>query len=156
MHTFDLILIMCGATGVFMVVGSILLLYQGAIKLSERSTNRALEADFMNQLRINIRNPALGLFAIGFAFFGLALYFAKPEGGGPLVVSGQIKIADIDGVLVRLKSEEWPIMVSSAGEIFTTIQPLEKLSVVIDAPGYRPRSGFIRSSRMRRRMGALR
>jgi hypothetical protein len=39
---------------------------------------------------------------------------------------------------VRLKSEEWPITVSSEGEIFTTIEPLEKLSVVIEAPGYRP------------------
>jgi hypothetical protein len=136
--TFDLILIMCGATGAVMVIGSILLLYQGVIKLSERNSGRALEAEFKNQLKINIRNPALGLFAIGFAFFGLALYFAKPE-GGPLVVSGNIKIADIDGLVVRLKSEEWPITISSGGEISTTIQPLEKLSVVIEAPpGYRP------------------
>lgn len=136
-NTFDLILIMCALTGVVMVVGSILLLYQGVIKLSERSTGRALEAEFKNQLRINIRNPALALFAIGFAFFGLALYFGKVD-NGPLTVSGQIKIADIDGVIVRLKSEEWPITVSSGGEIFTTFQPLERLSVLIDAPGYRP------------------
>jgi hypothetical protein len=134
---FELIVIMCGVAGIVMVVGSILLLYQGAIKLHEKGSAHAIEAEFKNQLKVNVRNPALGLFAIGFAFFGLALYFAKPE-RGPMVVSGQIKIADVGGILVRLKSEEWPISVSSEGEIFTTIEPLEKLSVVIEAPGYRP------------------
>jgi hypothetical protein len=134
---FEVIVLMCGATGVVMVVGSILLLYLGAIKLSEKGTGHALEAEFKNQVRVNVRNPALGLFAIGLAFFGLALYFAKPE-RGPMIVSGQIKVADVGGILVRLKSEEWPITVSSEGEIFTTIEPLEKLSLVIEAPGYRP------------------
>src|SRR5229473_8184122 len=137
LNPFDLILMMCGATGLVMVVGSILMLYQGVIKLSSRASNHALEAEFRNQLKLYIRNPALALFVIGFAFFGLALYFAKPV-DGPLVVSGQIKIDEIEGVIVRLKSEEWPITVSSGGEIFTTIQPLEKLSIIIEAPGYRP------------------
>ncbi len=140
-HPFELILVLCAATGAVMVVGSIVLLYQGVIKLGGKDSGRALEADFRNQLKINIRNPALGLFTIGLAFFGLALYYAKPA-EGPLVVSGRIKIADIDGVIVRLKSEEWPITLSSAGDIYTTVQPLEKLSVVIDAPGYRPQKWF--------------
>jgi len=142
MDTFDLILIMCGSTGEVMVIGSILLLYQGVIKLSEKTAGTALEAEFKNQLKINVRNPALGLFAIGFSFFALALYFAKPEGGGPLVVRGHIKIANVDGLLVKLRSEEWPITVSSEGEIFTTIQPLEKLAFVIEAPNYRPPRWF--------------
>src|ERR1700682_2967717 len=67
----------------------------------------------------------------------ISLYFAKPV-DGRVFVSGQIKIDEIEGVIVRLKSEEWPITVSSGGEIFTTIQPLEKLSIIIEAPGYRP------------------
>jgi hypothetical protein len=137
-NPFDMILIMCGATGVIMVVGSILLLYQGVIKLGEKAAESALEAQFKDQIRVNIRNPALGLFAIGFSFFVLALYFARPQEGSPVVLSGHIKIADVGGIIVRLKSDEWPITVSSEGEIFTTVQPLEKLEVVIDAPGYRP------------------
>jgi hypothetical protein len=80
LNTFNLILIMCGATGAVMVFGSILLLYLGAIKLSKQDAGHALEAEFKNQLKVNIRNPALGLFIIGFVFFGLALFFAKPEG----------------------------------------------------------------------------
>jgi hypothetical protein len=137
-NPFDTILIMCGATGAIMVLGSILLLYQGVIKLSERASGSALEAQFKDQVRINIRNPALGLFGIGFSFFLLALYFAKPQEGRPVVLTGHIQIADAGGILVRLKSDEWPITVSSEGEIFTTVQPLEKLALVIEAPGYRP------------------
>jgi hypothetical protein len=55
-----------------------------------------------------------------------------------VVLSGQIRIPDVEGVLVRLQSDEWPITVSSEGEIFTTVQPIEKLAVVVEAPGYRP------------------
>jgi hypothetical protein len=136
--TFDLVLILCSVTGLVMVVGSIFLLYQGAIKLNEKNAGTALEAEFKNQLKVNVRNPALGLFAIGFSFFLLALYFAKPREGGPLVISGHIRVADVGGILVKLKSEEWPMQVSSEGTIYATIQPLEKLAIRIDAPGYRP------------------
>src|SRR5260370_41263064 len=95
--TFDVVLILCGFTGLVMVVGSIALLYQGVIKLSERSTGTAIEAEFKNQLKVNVRNPALGLFAIGFAFFLLALYFARPREWEPLVISGHIKAAEVGG-----------------------------------------------------------
>jgi hypothetical protein len=97
-NSFDSLLMMCGVAGVVMVVGSILLLYRGVIKLGEKSAGTALEAEFKDQLKINIRNPALGLFAIGFFFFVLALYFAKHEEGGPLVVTAHIKIGDVSGI----------------------------------------------------------
>ena len=147
--TFDTVVIMCGATGVVMVVGSILLLYQGVIKLSERAADGALEAQFKDQIRINIRNPALGLFAIGFFFFALALYFANGQEerakaglGGPVVLSGHIRVGGVqsiaDGIEVKLVSDESPMKVSTQGEISMTVQPLEKLVVEIRAPGYRP------------------
>jgi len=70
-----------------------LLAISGVIKLSETSVGAAVEAEFQSQLKVNIRNPALGLFTIGFSFFVLALYFAKLGEGGPLVVAGHLKIA---------------------------------------------------------------
>jgi hypothetical protein len=135
---FGIILIMCAATGVAMVLGSMFLLYCGVIKLSEKAGVSALEAQFKNEIRVNIRNPALGLFAIGFFFFCLALYFAKAQEGTPVVVSGHIKIADVSGLTVSLEADQSPIAVSSEGEIFTTIQPLEKLKIEIKADGYKP------------------
>jgi hypothetical protein len=129
---FDVILILCAWTGAVMVFGSIFLLYRGIIKLSEKSSARGFEADFKNQLKINVRNPALGLFV----FFGLALYFAKPE-QSRLVLTGHMKVPDVEGIFVKLRTEE-PITLSSEGDIFTTIQPVEKLWVEISAPRYRP------------------
>ena len=142
LNVFDFVVIMCGFTGMFMVIGSIYLLYRGVIKLGEKAAGSAIEAEFKNQLKVNVRNPALGLFAIGFSFFVLALYFAHPKEDSLLVISGHIKVANADSILVKLKSEEWPILVSSEGEIFATVQPLEKLAVAIEAPGYTPRIWF--------------
>ena len=75
---------------------------------------------------------------VGFFFFALALYFARTAEVHPLVVTGHIKIADTGGLLVRLKSEDWPMPVSSDGEIYATVQPMERLAVQIEAPGYKP------------------
>jgi hypothetical protein len=140
LNAFDVILIMCAAMGVAMVLGSMFLLYRGVIKLSEKAGVSTLEAQFKNEIRVNIRNPALGLFAIGFFFFCLALYFAKAQEGAPVIVSGHINIADVSGLKVSLKADQWSIPVSSGGEIFATIQPLEKLEIEITAEGYKPRT----------------
>jgi hypothetical protein len=52
-----------------------------------------------------------------------------------------INIADLDGIVARLKFVESPVNVTSDGEIFTTLQPVERLSAAIEAPpGYRPNS----------------
>jgi hypothetical protein len=133
---------MCGATGLIMVTGSILLLYRGVIKLSEKSVDSALEAKFRDQIRVNIRNPALGLFAIGFLFFALALYFGKAQERS-VVLRGHITTsgapdAAVEGIIVKLRSIEWPIPVPSNGQIEVTVEPLEKLVVEICAPGYTP------------------
>jgi hypothetical protein len=136
---FDLILVTCAAAGLFMVIGSIALLYKGAIQLSEKDPGQALEAEFKDQLRVNVRTPALALFVIGFAFFGLALFFAKPPESESVVIKGHIKIADIEGLRVTLISDAMPISVESDGEILATIQPVEHLSVLIEPPpGYQP------------------
>ena len=88
---FEVILVLCAITGCIMVIASILLLYLGAIRLSEKGVGSALQAKYKNLLHIQVRNPALGLFAIGLAFFALALYFAKPEERGTLVLVGILK-----------------------------------------------------------------
>src|SRR4029077_19019590 len=74
---------------------------------------------------------------------GVALWFGNRE-GRPLVVSGNIKIANTDSVIAKFKTEEVRIPVSSDGEYQVTIQPLEALSVSIEAPGYDPDHVFFR------------
>jgi hypothetical protein len=136
---FDWILVMCALAGLLMVIGSIALLYNGAIQLSEKNPGQAIEAEFKNQLKVNVRNPALGLFVIWFAFFVLPLYVARPESDPPLAIRGHIKIADVEGIAVRLTFVEPQIGVSSEGEIDTIVQPVQNLWITIVPPtGYLP------------------
>ena len=138
--TFEIVILLCGVTGVVMVVGSMLLLYHGVIKLRERVSGTEIEAEFRNQLKINVRNPALALFLIGFLFFGLALYFAQPGEIAPIKLTGHVEGADVDSITIRIKVAEFPVRVSSDGEITDTLRASlhEKLSVEILAPGHKP------------------
>jgi hypothetical protein len=150
---FDWILIMCAAAGLAMVIGSIVLLNNGAIQLSE-NTGHALEAEFKNQWKISVRNPALALFVIGFAFFWLALYVGKPE-NELLVISGHVNIADVNGLTVRLQADN-PISVTSEGDFSITIQP--SFQVKINAPpGYTPHdwSQTIKAEEVRQKHGHI-
>jgi hypothetical protein len=138
---FNWIVVMCALAGLIMVTGSIALLYSRAIQLSEKHLGQALEAQFQNQLRINIRNPAIALFAIGVAFFWLALHFAQPESAkleSELVIMGHVEgIASLDGAAGRLTTVDVPITVNPDGSIFTTTTPVERIKVVIEPPpGY--------------------
>lgn len=137
--TLDTLVLLCAVTGLIMIVGSLLLLYRGVIKLSEKVSGSQIEAEFKDQLKVNVRNPALGLFVIGFAFFALALYFGNVE-VQPIEFRGVITGAEADHLKVRVRVDEWPVRVSSDGKILETVRPSleEKLSVEILAPGYQP------------------
>lgn len=137
LNTFDVIVIICGLTGSIMILASLFLLYMGVIKLGGVASQSAFEAQFRDQIRINVRNPALGLFTIGCFLFALALYYARPP---TVVLKGHIHITDLFDVHARLKTDE-VIMVSSDGGFSETVEPWEKLAVVIEVPdGYKPKS----------------
>jgi hypothetical protein len=145
MHSFDLLVMLCGATGALMVIGSLLLLYKGVIQLETKVGGTSIEADFKNQLRVNIRNPALGLFGIGFAFFALALFESHPRNLGPgdlFELEGKIHLVGDDTVgnvvSARIYSGDWPVPLPSTGEFIVSVRPIEHLFLEVRAPGYQP------------------
>jgi hypothetical protein len=78
MTTYDFAILGGTVCGIVMVVGGILLLYKGSIKLEVASKDPALSVEvFEKQFRLTTHAPALGLFAIGLLFVGLAIYFAR-------------------------------------------------------------------------------
>ena len=89
---------------------------------------------------VNVRNPALGLFVMGFMFFLLALWMVRPPDVNPIEFRGEISGADADSLTVRIKVDDWPVRVGSDGRIADTVRPnlVEKLSVEILAPGHTP------------------
>src|SRR4029450_7143240 len=98
LNTFDIINL-CGAVcGVIMVCGGILLLWVGAIKLSETADKGNFAVEIRKDIKITTSYPALGIFAIGLLFIGVAAYMAKPEKDVHLSILGQLDVADPGGV----------------------------------------------------------
>jgi hypothetical protein len=128
-----------------MVVGSLLLLYRGVIQLEAKVQGTALEAEFKDQLRVNIRNPALGLFAIGFAFFALALFEAHPQDFHPgdlVQLEGNVTLVGADtvgsAISARVYGGDWPVPLPSNGRFVVSVRPVERLFLEVKAPGYQP------------------
>jgi hypothetical protein len=143
MHPFDVLVVLCGVTGSLMVLGSLLLLYRGVIQLEAKVQGTAIEAEFKNQLRVNIRNPALGLFGIGFAFFALALFESHPHDLGPgdlVQLEGNVSLVGTDTVgniaTARIYGGDMPVPLPSNGRFFVSVRPVEHLILEVRAPGY--------------------
>jgi len=67
MSTIDILLITTSAAGVILVLGSLLLLWRGAITLNQATANNQLDLELWNKVKVGTRNPALALFVLGFA-----------------------------------------------------------------------------------------
>ena len=68
MSTFDIVIILGGICGLCMVIGGLILLYKGAITLSQATPEEALSVEYKNMLKISTHYPALALFIIGLFF----------------------------------------------------------------------------------------
>jgi len=137
MTTYDYAIFGAIICGIIMVIGGILLLYKGAIKLEVASSDAALTLEmFERQFKLTTHAPALGLFIIGLLFAGLAIYFAQATTAMPIKLTGATKnIEEPVNVLVR---SEWGVP-SPQGQVDHVIRPhIDVLWVVITAPGYKP------------------
>ena len=100
MGIFELKLIMAGICGPIMIVGGILLLYKGAISLSERSQGEALTVEFQRMFKITTHYPALGLFLIGLAFSVVSLRYSGGDVVRPLEIEAELSSDGINPVTV--------------------------------------------------------
>ena len=137
MTTYDLAIIGGTASGIIMVLGGIVLLYKGAIKLEVASRDPALTVEmFERRLKLTTHAPALGLFIIGLLFVALSIYFAQPPIVNEIPVKGIVENIE-DNITVKVKSKDWDVE-AHKGKVHDVIHPnLDVLWVVISAPGYR-------------------
>ena len=140
MTTYDLAIIGGTASGIIMVLGGIVLLYKGAIRLEVASKDPALTVEMFEQkLKLTTHAPALGLFVIGLLFVISAIYFAQTTAVKEIPVIGVVE-NDVDDLKVKVKSKDWPVT-SHQGKVHEVIRPnLDVLWVVVTAPGYIPHS----------------
>lgn len=139
MTPFEIVILAAALCGLIMVAGGILLLYRGAITLTQASPDEAVSVEFKKMLKVTTRYPALGLFIIGLSFVVTALVFSKPENIKPLQVRGKVVGAKPSEITVRIYPGEWVIQPSSEGGIDFTIYPkMDLLLVEANAPGRSP------------------
>ena len=136
MATYDLAIIGGTVSGIIMVLGGIVLLYKGAIKLEVASQDPALTVEmFERKLKLTTHAPALGLFVIGLLFVVSAIYFAQTTTVKEIPVVGVTE--NIEDITVTVRSE-WPVP-AHQGRVQHVIRPnLDVLWVLISAPGYKP------------------
>jgi hypothetical protein len=135
MTTYDYTLLGGTFCGIIMVVGGILLLYKGAIKLEVASKDPALTLEvFEKQFKLTTHAPALGLFVIGLLFIGLAIYFGRETTATPIELKGETGVTD-EPVTVFVLSR-WGVP-AVGGSVHHVLRPhLDVLWIDISAPGY--------------------
>ena len=75
---FDIVILIGAICGPIMVIGSMALLYSGAISLRGAACDgEALSIELIKEIKLSTRYPALALFIIGFVFFISAAWFAQ-------------------------------------------------------------------------------
>ena len=134
----DAIIMLSGLCGVFMIVGSMVLLYRGVISLNRVSKQSAVDVEFKNLIKVTTHYPSLGLFVIGLIFIIGAMWMAKSN-QTPLRITGSIRAADVSSVTIRVTSAPQSISASTDGRVEGAITPIVfPLRFEITAVGYDP------------------
>ena len=137
MTTYEYILLGCVICGIIMVVGGIILLYKGAIKLESASSDPALVLEVQKKLKLTTHIPALGLFIIGLLFVFISIFWGKSTAVKEIQITGSINVDD-DAILV-VKGDEWQFRCPSK-EVNLVARPhLDTIYISVTAPGYQSR-----------------
>jgi len=145
MSTIDILLITTSAAGVILVLGSLLLLWRGAITLNQATANNQLDLELWNKVKVGTRNPALALFVLGFvALLGsAATAIVSTERLGRNVsyqIDGTVKTEHgetLDGAKLRLAFSPKEFRVGQRGRYSNDIQISRQIvEVTMIAPGF--------------------
>ena len=127
------------ACGVFMVIGSMVLLYKGVISLAEKAGEEALSVEFKNHIKLTSHYPAIALFIMGWVCLFIPMLLPDNSGPSEVKISGKVGInptADLQGVTVRIFGGPWDMSIDSDGSLNKSIFPnLSTMTVEISAPG---------------------
>lgn len=140
MEVFDWVVLIGAICGLCMVVGSLLLLWKGAVNLQRASAEEAITVEFKNLIRVSSHYPALGLFIIGLTFIVVSMYFSQPDDVRSITMDGSLVTADgspPQGVTIFVTPSPWRLQVQSDGKITGLIHlDTDLLFIKVVAPGY--------------------
>ncbi len=141
MSAFEIIAIVCAICGAVMIVGGIISILKGIIRLPTSSADGILTVEFkdtLKDIRVTTRNAALAFFIIGLFFFVIPLWFTRPTGPSPVRFTG--KLVDVQGCAqLVVDTDSWILKSDSFGDIRGTITPrIDNFWINVSAPGYDP------------------
>ncbi len=132
---YDLLLLSSSLCGLVMVIGGIVLLYNGAISLANVSGEDAFTIEYKKELRISTQYPALGIFIIGLLFVAFSVIMGKPELNKLIIKGRAVNVAE--PVKISLKTNTWISSLSHEEDVLETFYPnIDTIQIVVSAPGY--------------------
>jgi hypothetical protein len=127
----DLLAVIGAGCALLMVVGSLVLLYRGAITLENANPEDAIKVEFQKVLNIQTRYPALGLFVVGIVFLVMTFWFQKSM-GAKVTLRGTLDTADPGDAIAVFESHLGESHIDN-GNIFEMSVPcdLQEVQVTI-------------------------
>ena len=140
MEVFYWVVLIGAICGLCMVVGSLLLLWKGAVNLQRASAEEAITVEFKNLIRVSSHYPALGLFIIGLTFIVVSMHFSQPDDVRSITLDGSLVTSDgsrPQGVTIYVTPSPWRLQAHSDGKITGWIHlDTDLLFIKVVAPGY--------------------
>jgi len=141
MTTFDIIALIGSVCGIIMVCGGIILLWVGAIKLSETADKGAFSVQIRKDIKITTSYPALGIFLIGLLFIGVPMFMSQPDKEIPVNIVGTLHVSDSSGLRVQIEPDQIGVdgAPDSTGRFEKVMHPrVQRVRMTITASGYDP------------------
>jgi hypothetical protein len=127
---------------VLLIGGGMILLAKGVINLSSAgNSDQGLSIEILDKFKIKTGVPALGLFVLGLACIGVAMYYSKPGDAVSLIFEGKLPIDDasvVTGKIVPVGEVGRAFKLDTDGGLETPMHPELCLEVQINAAGYVP------------------
>ena len=111
---------------VIVMLGSLILLWTGAVKLTGAEVDQGVKFEFMKTWRVETRNPALGLFAVGILCLCVAVWCAQSQNVPSMRVTAKLvpHPADIPIALFENQDLLAKSSIDTSGEILEPVYDL--------------------------------
>jgi len=126
---------------VIVMVGSLILLWTGAVKLTGVNANQGIKFKFMKTWIVETRNPALGLFVVGIFCLCIAGWCAQSQNVSPMRLTAKLVPHPVDIPIALFENHDLLAQssIDTNGEILAEILPkIVKIRLRIPTPGYEP------------------
>ncbi len=136
MNIHEISILFSAIAGFTMVIGGMLLIWKGAIVLSNTEASTALSIEWKQNFRLNTQAPGIAFFIVGLIFSSIAILFSKPSTTDPIYVVGTLEGVSEQATITAVPSF-WKVTSGTNGVVDGKFTPdIETLTLTITAPGY--------------------